>query len=237
MEALWSQFNENTIVLLSLFTILVSGFILTRLTNALRLPRVSGYIIAGVVIGPCVLHLIPQAVVSRMGFVSDIALAFIAFGVGKFFKKEVLQKTGKEVIFITVSEALVAGFLITLSMHYVFRLSWEFSLVLGAIATATAPASTMMTINQYKAKGEFVNTLLQVVALDDVVCLLAFSIVSAWVTGRDSGELSAASVILPIVWNVLAIFLGALCGYILSKLLTPQRSRDNTKSVQVFSCT
>lgn len=227
MEALWSQFNENTIVLLSLFTILVSGFILTRLTNALRLPRVSGYIIAGVVIGPCVLHLIPQAVVSRMGFVSDIALAFIAFGVGKFFKKEVLQKTGKEVIFITVSEALVAGFLITLSMHYVFRLSWEFSLVLGAIATATAPASTMMTINQYKAKGEFVNTLLQVVALDDVVCLLAFSIVSAWVTGRDSGELSAASVILPIVWNVLAIFLGALCGYILSKLLTPQRSRDN----------
>lgn len=227
MEAFWSQFNENTIVLLSLFTILVSGFVLTRLTNVLKLPRVSGYIIAGVVIGPCLMHLIPEVIVARMGFVSDIALAFIAFGVGKFFKKEVLQKTGKEVILITVSEALVAGILVSLSMHYIFRLSWEFSLVLGAIATATAPASTMMTINQYKAKGEFVNTLLQVVALDDVVCLLAFSIVSAWVTGRESGELSFASVALPIVWNVLAIFLGALCGFILSKLLTPQRSRDN----------
>lgn len=227
MEAFWSQFNENTIVLLSLFTILVSGFLLTRLTNALKLPRVSGYIIAGVVIGPCIMHLIPEVIVARMGFVSDIALAFIAFGVGKFFKKEVLQKTGKEVILITVSEALAAGLLVGLSMHYIFRLSWEFSLVLGAIATATAPASTMMTINQYKAKGEFVNTLLQVVALDDVVCLLAFSIVSAWVTGRESGDLSFASVALPILWNLLAILLGALCGFILSKLLTPQRSRDN----------
>lgn len=223
----WSQFNENTIVLLSLFTILVSGFLLTRLTNVLRMPRVSGYIIAGVVIGPCVLHLIPEVIVSRMGFVSDIALAFIAFGVGRFFKKDVLMKTGKEVILITVSEALVAGLLVTLAMHYLFRLSWEFSLVLGAIATATAPASTMMTINQYKAKGEFVNTLLQVVALDDVVCLLAFSVVSAWVNGRESGQLSLTSVALPILWNVLAIFLGALCGFILSKLLTPQRSRDN----------
>lgn len=219
--------NENTMILISLSAILVSGFLLTRLTNVLKLPRVSGYIIAGVVIGPCVLHIIPEPVASHMSFVSDIALAFIAFGVGKFFKKEVLMKTGKEIIFITVSEALAAGVLITLSMHFLFRLSWDFSLVLGAIATATAPASTMMTINQYKAKGEFVNTLLQIVALDDVVCLLAFSVVSAVINGNATGDLSVNDILVPIIYNFLAIGLGVFCGYFLSRLLVPARSKDN----------
>lgn len=227
MEMVWERFNENTVVLMTLFLILTSGFLITRLTNVLKMPRVSGYIIAGVIIGPCVLHLIPEVIAERMGFVSDIALAFIAFGVGRFFKRDVLRRTGKEIIFITVSEAMAAGILITLSMHFLFRLSWEFSLILGAIATATAPASTMMTINQYKAKGEMVNTLLQVVALDDVVCLLAFSAVSAWVNGRESGNFSVVSMVIPILWNLGSLVLGAVCGVILSKLLTPQRSRDN----------
>lgn len=227
MERIWGQFNDNTAVLLTLFVILMSGFLITRLTNVLRMPRVSGYIIAGIVIGPCVLHLVPGGIVDRMGFVSDIALAFIAFGVGKFFKKDALRRTGREIVWITVSEALAAGALVTLVLHFLFGLSWDFSLILGAIATATAPASTMMTIGQYKARGEMVRMLLQIVALDDVVCLLTFSVVSAWVSGRADGALSVASVVLPIVWNLAAIAMGAGCGVILSRLLTPQRSRDN----------
>lgn len=140
MERIWGQFNDNTAVLLTLFVILMSGFLITRLTNVLRMPRVSGYIIAGIVIGPCVLHLVPGGIVDRMGFVSDIALAFIAFGVGKFFKKDALRRTGREIVWITVSEALAAGALVTLVLHFLFGLSWDFSLILGAIATATAPA-------------------------------------------------------------------------------------------------
>lgn len=222
-----SQVSEETEILLSLSIILFSGFIMTRMTNTLNMPKVSGYILAGILIGPCVLNFIPKPVIEGMSFVSDLALAFIAFGVGKFFKKEVLMRTGRRIIVITISEALAAGVLVTLVLKMLFGLSWDFALILGAIATATAPASTMMTINQYKAKGEFVDTLLQIVALDDVVCLLSFSIVSAIINGNAAGGVSANDILVPIACNILVIGLGIFCGYFLSRLLIPTRSRDN----------
>lgn len=222
-----SGLNQETEILLVLSIILFSGFIMTRLTNTLNMPKVSGYILAGILIGPYCLNLIPTSIIKTMGFVNDWALAFIAFGVGKFFKKEVLMQTGKKIVFITISEALAAGVLVTILLKLIFSLEWGFALILGAIATATAPASTMMTINQYKAKGEFVNTLLQVVALDDVVCLLAFSVISAIVNGSALGKLSVSDITIPIAFNILMIALGAFCGYFLSRLLIPTRSRDN----------
>ncbi len=224
---LLERLNPETEVILALSIILFAGFIMTRLTNTLNMPKVSGYILAGILIGPYCMNFIPGHIIEDMGFISDVALAFIAFGVGKFFKKEVLMRTGKRIIVITVSEAMMAGVLVTLILKAVFRLDWGFALILGAIATATAPASTMMTINQYKAKGEFVNTLLQIVALDDVVCLLAFSIVSAVINGLDSGSLSANDILIPVFYNILTIGLGVFCGYFLSRLLIPTRSRDN----------
>lgn len=227
MVSFLSRVGGETEILLSLSIILFSGFIMTRMTNTLNMPKVSGYILAGILIGPCVLNFIPKSVIDGMSFVSDLALAFIAFGVGKFFKKEVLMKTGKKIIIITISEALAAGVLVTLVLKVVFGLSWDFALILGAIATATAPASTMMTINQYKAKGEFVDTLLQIVALDDVVCLLSFSIVSAIINGNAAGGVSANDILEPIACNILMIGLGIFCGYFLSRLLIPARSRDN----------
>lgn len=227
MQDFLSQLNEGTEVLIVLSIILFAGFVMTRLTNTLNLPKVSGYILAGILIGPCGLNFIPEAMIAHMSFISDLALAFIAFGVGKFFKKEVLKQTGKKIIVITLCEAMFAGILVTISVRVFFRLSWDFSLILGAIATATAPASTMMTINQYKAKGEFVNTLLQVVALDDVVCLLAFSVVSAMASGHAAGSLALRDVMLPVFYNILTLFLGFFCGYFLSRLLIPTRSRDN----------
>ena len=192
MQGYLAAVSAETRTLLVLSIILFAGFIMTRLTNTLNLPKVSGYILAGILIGPCGLNMIPVDMIGNMSFVSDLALAFIAFGVGKFFKKEVIKKTGSKVLIVTFFEALTAGVLVTLVCRIFFRLDLDFALILGAIATATAPASTMMTINQYKAKGEFVNTLLQIVALDDVVCLLAFSIVAA-VAGAAGGEGVAAS--------------------------------------------
>ncbi|MCM1253800.1 MAG: cation:proton antiporter [Clostridium sp.] len=219
--------SAETEILLALSIILFAGFIMTRLTNTLNLPKVSGYILAGILIGPCGLDMIPQDMINDMGFISDLALAFIAFGVGKFFKKEVIVKTGSKVLIVTFFEALTAGVLVTLFSRMVFGLDLDFALILGAIATATAPASTMMTINQYKAKGEFVNTLLQIVALDDVVCLLTFSIISAIAGAADGGALTAGEIMLPLVYNIFALLLGFFCGYFLSRLLIPTRSKDN----------
>lgn len=227
MQNFLGQLGEETEILMILSIILFAGFIMTRLTNTLNLPKVSGYILAGILIGPCCLNYIPENIIGHMGFLSDLALAFIAFGVGKFFKKEVLLRTGKKIIIITFFEAVTAGVMVAMFLKLVFGLEWEFSLVLGAIATATAPASTMMTINQYKAKGEFVDTLLQIVALDDVVCLLAFSIVAAIASGRASGGVNADDIVIPLILNFLAILFGFFCGYFLSRLLIPTRSKDN----------
>lgn len=219
--------SGTTTVLLSLSVILLMGFLLTRITKLAKLPNVTGYILAGVLIGPHVLKLIPTEIIKNMGFVSDIALAFIAFGVGRFFKRETFKQTGPGVIIITLMESLLAGLFVTLSMYYFFHLDWSFSLLLGAIATATAPASTMVTIRQYRARGTFVNILLQVIALDDAVCLIAFSIASAFVNASSGTNISSSEIIIPIVFNIIALAIGFLSGIILSKLMTPSRSEDN----------
>lgn len=220
-------FRPETAVLLSLAICLIAGFLLTRLTKRLHLPNVSGYIVAGILIGPSVLGWVPEALVEEMSFVSDIALAFIAFGVGRFFRRETLRETGWSVILITLAESLVAGLLVFVSMVWLFHLDVKLALLLGAIATATAPASTVMTIEQYHARGDFVNKLLQIVALDDVVCLLVFSIAAAAVNAMEIGTVSLASVLYPILYNVAFVVVGALFALILSRMLTPQRSTDN----------
>ncbi|WP_349943974.1 cation:proton antiporter [Lacrimispora sp. BS-2] len=227
MDHLLSHLNDTTIILLSLSVILLAGFLLTRITKLVKLPNVTGYIIAGVIIGPYVLNLIPHEMVEHMGFISDIALAFIAFGVGRFFKKEAFKETGFGVIVITLLESLLAGILVTLSMHYIFHLNWSFCLLLGAIATATAPASTMITIRQYHARGNFVNILLQVAALDDAVCLIAFSLASAFVNAEAGAGISGSEIILPVIYNIGALVIGFISGVLLSRLMTPARSEDN----------
>jgi Kef-type K+ transport system membrane component KefB len=206
---------------------LLSGFILTRFTKLINLPNVTGFIIAGVILGPYVLHIIPRDVIKHMGFISDISLAFIAFSVGKFFKLKVFRTMGANVIIITLLESLFAGVLITLSLHFIFNLNWDFCLLLGAIATATAPASTMITIRQYHAKGKFITTLLQIVAFDDVVCLFIYSVASVYVSINDRAIFNALEIALPIIYNIGALAIGFLCGFLLSKLITPSRSKDN----------
>lgn len=220
------QFNSVAVTLISLSAMFTAGFILTRLTKMLSLPNVTGYIIAGIIVGPYFLNIITQELAGEMSFIGDIALSFIAFDVGKFLTKKVFKKTGYQIILITLFESLIPGIMITLTMNYVFHLGWKFSLLLGAIATATAPASTIMTINQYKASGNFVNSLIQIVALDDVVSLLVFSIITVFfnVDGNTNSIIAAA---IPILYNILALAIGFLCGILLSKLLTEKRSYEN----------
>lgn len=222
-----SYVNDTTMILLAVSIMLMAGFLMTRLTKLVKLPNVTGYIVVGILIGPYVLNLIPRDLVNSMGFISDIALAFIAFGVGRFFKKKAFQDTGMAVVVITLLESLVAGALVTFGLYLIFGLPWNFCLLLGAIATATAPASTMVTIRQYHARGEFVNTLLQIVAFDDAVCLIVFSIATAVINASAGLTMTVAHILLPLAYNAGALLLGFLSGILLSKLMTPTRSEDN----------
>ncbi len=227
MIELLSKPNHTMVILLSLSVVLLAGFLLTRVTKLAKLPDVTGYILAGILIGPYVLKLVPAGLINDMGFISDIALAFIAFGVGRFFRKETFQETGFGVITITLMESLLAGVVVTLSMHYLFHIDWDFSLLLGAIGTATAPASTTVTIRQYHARGNFVNILLQVVALDDGVCLIVYSIALAIVNAGGGANVCFSEIALPVVYNIIALAVGFVGGVILSKLKTPRRSDDD----------
>ena len=224
--------SEVSVIIISVALMLFSGFAMTRVTKQLRLPNVTAYIVAGILIGPYCLNLIPRRVVTGMSFVADIALAFIAFSTGEFFKFSTLKKSGAKVMIITVMEACLASVLVFLVVYFVLGLELNFSIVLAALASATAPASTVMTIRQTHAKGDFVETLLQVVALDDVVGLLAYSIAISVALASMTGAFHAGDIVRPILLNIAVFVLGGLFGLIL-KLLLHKRSTDNRLIVSV----
>lgn len=221
-----------SVIIISIALMLICGFAVTRITKRLRLPNVTAYIVAGILIGPYCLNLVPKGVVSGMDFIADIALAFIAFSTGEFFKFDTLKKSGAKVVVITVFEAVLASVLVFIVTYFVLGLELNFSIVLAALASATAPASTVMTIRQTHARGDFVDTLLQVVALDDVVGLVAYSVAISVALASATGAFHAASVLKPLAVNVLVFLLGGLFGVFL-KLLLRKRSTDNRLIVSV----
>lgn len=219
-------------VILAVAIILLAGFLATRLTKLLKLPNVTAYIAAGILIGPFCLKAVPQNVIEGSAFVSDIALAFIAFSAGEFFRFSSFKGKAKQLVLITVLEAAAASLLVFVLLFFLLKLDFSFSMVLAALASATAPASTLMTIRQTKAKGDFVDTLVSVVALDDVVSLFAFSVAISVAMASSGGGVAVESVLLPIVYNVVMIGLGAGVGWIL-KVLMAKRSTDNRLIVSI----
>ena len=222
-----------SVVVISVAIMLFAGFLATRFTKLLRLPNVTAYILAGVVLGPCLGNLIPPRVIAGTEFISDIALAFIAFSSGEFFKFQLLRDNGIRLIAITLAESLTASVFVFLLAFCLLHLSLPFSLILAALASATAPASTMMTIRQTGAHGDYVDTLLSVVALDDIVSLIAFSVAVALTTAADGGPFSAGLVLRPILSNLLLIAAGIAMGFLLKALMTAKRSTDNRLIVTV----
>ena len=222
-----------SIVIIAIAIMLFSGFALTRITKLLKLPNVTAYIVAGILIGPYCLNLIPEKIVEGTSFLADISLAFIAFGTGEFFRLEVLKKNGLKVTIITVFEALMATLLVFIVSYFVLKLNLAFSAVLGALAAATAPASTMMTIRQTNAKGDFVDTLLQVVALDDVVGLVAYSVAISIAVASISGQFSASNILKPILLNGAVLILGCAFGFLLKILMPKKRSTDNRLIISI----
>ena len=220
--------STAAIVIISIGIMLFLGFLMTRITKKLKLPNVTAYIVTGILIGPYVLNLIPREVVTGMDFLSDIALAFIAFSTGEFFKLSVLKKgTVLKFVVITIFESLLASILIFIVTYFVLGLTLAFSIVLAALAAATAPASTMMTIRQTGAKGDFVDTLIQVVALDDIVGLVAYAIAISVAVASTTGEgVGFWAVVVPILVNIGVLLLGGLFGYFI-KFMLNKRSNDN----------
>lgn len=220
-------------IIISVAFMLFSGYAMTRITKKLRLPNVTAYILAGILLGPYCFKIVPVPLVEGMDFIADIALAFIAFSTGEFFRISTLKKNGLKVVVITVLESLLASVLIFIVTFFLLRLDLTFSIVLAALAAATAPASTVMTIRQTGAKGDFVDTLLQVVALDDVVGLIAYSIAISVALAAKTGKFSAVSIIEPILMNFGVLLLGGLFGGLMKLLMPKKRSTDNRLIISV----
>ena len=225
---LLSGVSTSAAVVISVAVMLFAGFLLTRLTKLLHLPNVTAYILTGILLGPFVLDLVPPRVVEGMDFLSDIALAFIAFGSGQFFSLPALRRNGAKVLVITLLESLAASALVFLLSRCLLGLPLAFSALLSALAAATAPASTLMTIRQTGAHGDFVDTLLQVVALDDVVGLLAYSAAIAVAVGSlGGGAFRVRDVLLPVAANLGVLCLGGIFGLLLKLLIRKKRTTDN----------
>ncbi len=211
------------------------GFAMTRLTKLLKLPNVTAYIIVGILLGPYCLDLIPGVMIDGAGFLSDIALAFIAFSTGEYFRLDTLKKNGMRVVVITVLESLLASAAVFIVMYVLLGLELPFSIVIASLAAATAPASTMMTIRQTNSKGDFVDTLLQVVALDDVVGLVAYSIaISVAVSSLGgNGDVGVMSVVKPLAVNTAVFIIGGVFGLLMKLLMPKKRSTDNRLIISV----
>ena len=236
LNFLYDKLNSTApvaVIIISISLMLMLGFLMTRITKLFKLPNVTAYILTGIIIGPYCLNLIPKYVIDGTAFLPDIALAFIAFSTGEFFRFDTLKSNGIRVLVLTIFESLLASILVFIVVYFGLRLPLEFSIVLAALAAATAPASTMMVIRQTGAKGSFVDTLLQVVALDDMVGLVAYSIgISIAVSAASGAKFSIISIIIPLLSNTLVIFMGGFFGYVLKLLLT-HRNTDNRLIVSI----
>jgi len=232
----------------------LAGLLMTRLFKPLKLPAVTAYLIAGVLVGPYALGRLhvggvgfgSAEAVKTLALVSEVALGFIAFSIGSEFKLDELKKTGKQAVVIGIVQALVATLLVDLALLGVYYLipgilTVPQLLTMGAIATATAPAATLMVVKQYKAHGPLTKLLLPIVALDDAVGLVVFAVSFGIAKTIVSGSLDLVSIILnPIIEIVCSLALGAVMGWVLTqleKLFNSNTNRLNLTIAIVFLTT
>lgn len=233
--------------LLSVSIALLAGLLMTRLFKPLKLPNVTAYLIAGVLIGPyCVgalgiggLGFSTMEAVGALGLVAEVALGFIAFSIGSEFRLDDLKKTGKQAFVIGIVQALIATMFVDLALLVVHiqmpdKLSVPQLLVLGAIATATAPAATLMVVRQYKAKGPLTKLLLPIVALDDAVGLIVFAVSFGIAKTLLSGQVDLVSIIVnPLMEILCSLILGAIMGWVLTQLEKLFNSNTNRLNMTI----
>ena len=218
-------------ILLAIASAMVMGLLISRLTVKLNLPDVTSYLVAGLLVGPlCLGGLGLPGVgfrsfefVEEMGLISDVALGFIAFSIGSEFRLASLKKIGRQATVIAIVQALCATVLVDVALvllHLVLgdKLPLSTCILLGAIATATAPAATMMVVNQYKAHGPLTDILLPIVALDDAVGLIVFAVSSGIAEALGSGSVNVISLLVnPMIEIVASLALGSAVGWVFSE--------------------
>ena len=231
--------------LLAIGVAMFAGLLLSRLTSRLNLPDVTSYLVAGVLVGPLVLGQLGVPglgfssfhFVEEMSLVCDAALGFIAFSIGSEFRITALRKTGRQATIIAIFQALTATVFVDVALiglHCILgdRLPVSTCLILGAIATATAPAATLMVVNQYKAKGPLTDILLPIVALDDAVGLIVFAVSKGVAKALIGGSLSVVSVLVnPLVEIVASLLLGGALGWVFS--LVEKYFNSNSKRLSL----
>ena len=246
----------NTIqTLLSIAVCLFAGLMMTRVLKRLHLPDVTAYLIAGVVIGTyCIGRFVIGgfsfgfndgiAPVGNFTIISDIALGFIAFDIGNEFRLQDLKHTGKKATVIGIFQAVVATIVVDavlVGVHFLLiavtgvdYLPLPACILLGAIASATAPAATLMVVRQYKAKGPLTDLLLPIVALDDAVGLILFAVSMGVAKALHGGELNVISVLVePLLEIVLSLLLGAVLGFFLSFVENAFHSNSNRLTLMI----
>ena len=234
-------------ILLSVSIALLAGLLMTRVFKKFKLPAVTAYLIAGVLIGPyCLGQLGIQGLgfdtheaVSQLALLSEVALGFIAFSIGNEFRLDELKKTGKQALVIGIVQALVAALLVDGALYVVHlimpdKLSLAQAITLGAIATATAPAATLMVVRQYKAEGPLTKLLLPIVALDDAVGLVVFAVSFGIAKTLTSGDIDLVSILVnPFVEIICSLVLGAVMGWVLTQLEKLFNSNTNRLNLTI----
>ena len=234
-------------ILFSLSIALFSGLLLSRLAKLLQLPAVTAYLVAGVLIGPfCLgafgvegLGFISLENVESYSIISDVALGFIAFSIGNEFRLKDLKQIGKQATVIGIFQAVFTTLVVDaalIGLHFMMpdKLPLPAAIILGAVASATAPAATLMVVKQYKAKGPVTQTLLPVVALDDAVGLILFAISFGIAEAIVASEISLVAIIVePLLEVILSVILGATMGLIFTFIERFFHSRSKRLAVSV----
>ena len=233
--------------ILSVSVALLAGLLMTRAFKPLKLPSVTAYLIAGVLIGPYVIGALnipgfgftSHEAVSKISLISDVALGFIAFSIGNEFRVDELKQIGKQAFVIGIFQALTATILVDIALFGVHllmpdKLSVAQLITLGAIATATAPAATLMVVRQYKAEGPLTKLLLPIVALDDAVGLVVFAVSFGVAKSLSVGSVDMISIIVnPIIEIVASLTLGAVMGWVLTQLEKLFNSNTNRLNLTI----
>lgn len=218
-------------IIFNISVLFLSGLLFARIFGKFKFPDVTGYLIGGIIIGPCVLGLLSKEAVDSMDAISQLALSFIAFSVGSEMNFESIKQMGTKILIVTFFEAIGALIFVTLTMLLFFKTDVAFAITIGSIASATAPAATLMVIKQYNAKGGLVDVLIPVVALDDAICIMAFGVCSSIaITIMSGSDLNFVNMIFePVKEIFLALIVGFVAGIIF--ILLSKRLKNDTETL------
>ena len=220
-------------ILLLIGIAMAAGLLVSRGARAVKLPNVTAFLVAGLIIGPCVAGIISREQAESMGVISEAALGFIAYSIGGEFKLSYLKKIGKAPLTITAFQGLMTAACVDAGL-ILFGVDVPLALLLGAIALATAPAATLMVVRQYKADGPVTQMLLPVVAMDDALGLMVFSISAAVAQGMLGGTVTITSMLLtPLIEIVGSFALGAALGWLLALGARFFASRGNKLALSI----